>query len=138
MILKKPTQLETRSHFFRVRCKLVQLKMRIAEKLQAKFRAPRLTRTRIVLALTTALIADGLQFISAPIPFVGQVIDVVAMLLTTWIIGFHLLLLPTFVAEMFPVVDMLPTWTACVIAVIALRKREQNAATPPRIGNTRE
>ena len=112
--------------------------MRIAEKLQAKFRAPRLTRTRIVLVLATAVIADVLQFISAPIPFVGQVIDVVAMLLTTWIIGFHLLLLPTFVAEMFPVVDMLPTWTACVIAVIALRKREQNAAVPPRIGNVRE
>jgi hypothetical protein len=26
---------------------------------------------------------------------------------------------------------MLPTWTACVIAVIALRKREQNATPPP-------
>ncbi len=112
--------------------------MNFAEKLQNKFRAPRLTLTRIFLALAAAVIADGLQFISAPIPFVGQVIDVVAMLLTTWTIGFHLLLLPTFVAEMFPVVDMLPTWTACVIAVIALRKREQNAVVPPRIENRRE
>ncbi|MDD5140006.1 MAG: hypothetical protein PHY43_07090 [Verrucomicrobiales bacterium] len=95
------------------------------------FRAPKLTRTRIVLALAVAASADGLQFIFAPLPFIDQAIDVVAFLLTVWAIGFHLLLLPTFIAEFFPVVDMLPTWTACVIAVIALRKREQNAPTSP-------
>ena len=44
-------------------------------------------------------------------------------------IGFHWLLLPTFVLELVPVLEDLPTWTACVIAVIALRKREQK--TPP-------
>ena len=49
------------------------------------------------------------------------------MLLTMWALGFHWLLLPTFVVELFPAVDMLPTWTACVIAVIALRKRAERA-----------
>jgi hypothetical protein len=94
------------------------------------FRTPKLTRTRIVFALAVAVTADGLQFIFSPLPFVDQTIDVVAFVLTVWAIGFHLLLLPTFIVEIFPVVDMLPTWTACVIAVIILRKREQRM--PPR------
>ncbi len=89
-------------------------------------------------ALAAAVAADGLQFIFSPLPFIDQAIDVVAFLLTAWAIGFHLLLLPTFIAEFIPVVDMLPTWTACVIAVIALRKREQRAAPPPQLKDRRE
>jgi hypothetical protein len=85
----------------------------------------------MILALAVAVIADGLQFIFGPVPLVDQAIDVVAFGLTMWAIGFHLLLLPTFAVEFIPGVDMLPTWTACVIAVIALRKREQNAVPPP-------
>ena len=98
-----------------------------------RFRAPKLTRMRIILALAVAATADGVQFFLGPLgwAFIDQAIDVVALLLTAWAIGFHLLLLPTFIAEFFPVVDMLPTWTACVIAVIALRKREQSAVPPP-------
>jgi hypothetical protein len=97
--------------------------MNSPEKLNQMFRAPKLTRTRIILALAVAVIADGLQFIFGPMPFVDQAIDVVAFGLTAWAVGFHLLLLPTFVVEFIPGVDMLPTWIACTIAVIALRKR---------------
>lgn len=91
------------------------------------FIAPKLTRTRIVLAVAVALIADGLQFALGPFGWVFAVpiIDVVAMLLTSWLIGFHWLLLPTFVTKFIPLLDELPSWTACTIAVIALRKREQ-------------
>ncbi len=109
--------------------------MKFKEQLNLVFRQPKLTRMRIVLALMVAVTADGLQFFLGPIGwiFIVQAIDLMAMLLTAWAIGFHLLLLPTFVAELFPVVDMLPTWTACVIAVIALRKREQSTPPPPHI-----
>ena len=109
--------------------------MNLLEKLSQRFRPPKLTRTRILLALAAAESADGLQYFLGPLGWVvvDQAIDVVALVLTAWTIGFHLLLLPTFVAEIFPVVDMLPTWTACVIAVIALRKREQNAEPPPSV-----
>jgi len=58
------------------------------------------------------------------------VTDVVAMSLTWGILGFHPLLLPTFVLEFVPVVDMLPTWTACVAYVIWRRKRDQSAPRP--------
>lgn len=91
----------------------------------------------MIFAVAVAVIADGLQIIFVPVPFVDQVIDVVAFALTAWAVGFHLLLLPTFAVEFIPVVDMLPTWTACVIAVIALRKRAQRL-TPPQLKDERE
>jgi len=102
-------------------------------------RAPRfakLTRTRMVLAIAVAIAADGLQFCLGPLgwTFGDQIIDVVAMLLTIWLIGFHWLLLPTFALELIPFADDLPTWTACVAAVIVLRKREQRIlqSSPPQ------
>lgn len=103
------------------------------DKLNSMFRAPQLTRTRIILALLVALVADGLQIPFQLVPMAPEIIDVIAMLLTVWLLGFHLLLLPTFVVEFIPLVDMLPTWTGCVIAVIALRKRAQHNTSPPVI-----
>lgn len=101
--------------------------------MNSPFRTPRLTRTRIFLALAVAIVADGLQILLGPLgwAFIDQAIDIVAMVLTMWILGFHILLLPTFVVELIPVADMLPTWTGCTIAVIALRKRAENVAPPP-------
>jgi hypothetical protein len=99
-----------------------------------KFRPARLTLLRIFLALAVAICADGLQLLLNAVGWLGpdQVIDCVAMVLTMWLIGFHVLLLPTFAVEMIPLVDDFPTWTACVIAVIALRKREEKLSpTPP-------
>ena len=108
--------------------------MKLPEKPNRLFRTPPLTRVRIIIALAVAVIADGLQFLLGPFgwAFVDQVIDVLAMGLTSWAVGFHWLFLPTFVVEFIPLTDMLPTWTACTIAVMALRKREQHAILPPK------
>ena len=78
-------------------------------------------------ALAVAVGADGLQLLLGPLgwAFADQIIDTMAMILTMRILGFHILLLPTFVAELVPLVDDLPTWTACAVAIIALRKHEQ-------------
>jgi hypothetical protein len=102
------------------------------------FKAPQLTPTRMRLAIIFAVAADALQFALGPAGWLGavQAIDVIAMVLTMATIGFHFLLLPTFVIEFVPFVDMPPFWTACVIAVIALRKRggtPPDASVPPRI-----
>jgi hypothetical protein len=109
------------------------INMNPTDKLNRIFRAPRLTRARIILALTAALVADFLQVVLVPLEwmFVQQILDVIAMGLTILAVGFHPLLLPTFVVEFFPLVDMLPTWTGCVVAVIALRKRAERAAQQP-------
>ena len=102
--------------------------MNLPEPIARLVRVPQLTRTRIVLALAVAIVADVLQFLLLPLEwlFVDQIIDVVAMILISAIIGFHWLLLPTFAVEFVPVVDMLPTWTGCVAGVIALRKRAKS------------
>jgi hypothetical protein len=87
----------------------------------------------MALALAIAVATDGLQILTNAVGWFGfdQAIDCVAMILISGAIGFHILLLPTFVVELVPVLEDLPTWTACTAAVIALRKREQRAAMPP-------
>jgi len=62
---------------------------------------------------------------------VDEALDVLVMLLLSMTIGFHPLFLPTFVAEFVPVVDMLPTWTACTIFVIGLRRKQSTPPPPP-------
>ena len=97
------------------------------------FRAPVLTPRRIRLALAVAILADVVQPLLG-IPgwiFFDEAIDLTAMILMCVLLGFHPLFLPTFVAEFIPMVDMLPTWTACTIAVVALRRRQQRVAPPP-------
>ena len=83
--------------------------------------------------MAVAVVADGLQLLLGPLgwAFFDQAIDGMAMVLTMAILGFHVLLLPTFVLELVPVVQDLPTWTACVAAVIALRKRRQRQPPSP-------
>jgi hypothetical protein len=101
--------------------------MKMPDQLHRWLRVPPMTPLRMGLALAVAVITDGLQFCTGFAGWAGfdEVIDVVAMVLVTWLIGFHILLLPTFMVEMVPVVDDLPTWTACVVAVCVLRRREQ-------------
>lgn len=86
----------------------------------------------MILALAVAVVADGGQLLLGPLgwAFGDQLIDVVAMLLVSWLIGFHWLLLPSFILELIPLIDEFPTWTACVIAVIVLRRREQRSIPP--------
>src|ERR1035438_7299347 len=99
--------------------------MKLPDKLNRMFCVPKLTRLRIVLAFALAVFADGLQLLLGPVGWVfgDQAIDCVAMILISRVIGFHVLLLPTFVIELVPVLEDLPTWTACTVALIALRKR---------------
>jgi hypothetical protein len=106
--------------------------MKLPEKWNALLRVPFLTRGRIFFALAIAAGADGLQLLLGPLgwAFIDQAVDLLAMILISWLIGFHILFLPTFVVELVPVLEDLPTWTACTAAVIGLRKREQN--NPPQ------
>lgn len=93
---------------------------------------PVMTRRRIWMACAVALVADGVQLALGPFGWVGadEVLDVVVMMLLSMIIGFHPLFLPTFVAEFVPVVDMLPTWTACTMVVIGSRRKKSSPPPP--------
>lgn len=103
--------------------------MELFSKLNNLFRPARLSRRRMVFAFVIAVVADVLQ-VPLQLPPLPQIIDVVAMVLTSALIGFHLLLLPTFVVEFIPGLDMLPTWTGCVLAVIAHRRWETRNQPP--------
>ena len=104
--------------------------MSFSDRISSRFRAPKLSRMRILLALAVAIVADGVQLLLGPLgwAFADEIIDVTAMALETWLVGFHVLFLPTFVVEFIPVADMLPTWTGCVAIVVAVRKRQQSQA----------
>jgi hypothetical protein len=92
---------------------------------------PVLTRRRIWLACAVAVAADVIQLALGPFGWAGpdEALDVVVMVLLTSLIGFHPLFLPTFVMEFLPMVDALPTWTACTVIVIGLRRKQ--SSTPP-------
>jgi hypothetical protein len=97
---------------------------------------PYLTRTRIWTAYAVAAVVDGLEWGLGPFgwAFSDEILDVVAMAAIWPTIGFHPLLLPTFVIEFLPVADMLPTWVGCVALVVAIRKRQQRDPPPPGPG----
>jgi hypothetical protein len=97
------------------------------------FRSRPLTGTRIGLAVVVALLIDAVQLGLGPLgwTFVDEGLDIIGVIVISLLIGFHPLLLPTFVVELFPVVDMLPTWTGCVGAVILLRKRSPTNVPSP-------
>jgi hypothetical protein len=84
-----------------------------------------LTRPRIAIALAAALVADVVPLALGPLgwTFADEIVDVAMMIVASATLGFHWLFLPTFVLELVPLVDALPTWTASVIAVIGLRRR---------------
>jgi hypothetical protein len=97
---------------------------------------PRLTPGRVRLAYAVAVTTDILQFVLGPFGWAGadEILDVAASALIWRVLGFHPLLLPTFLVELLPVTDMLPTWTACVALVVGLRRRQQIGPPPPGEG----
>ena len=97
---------------------------------------PVLTPSRVRAAYAVAVTTDVLQFLLGPIGWAGadEVLDVVATGLVWRVLGFHPLLLPTFVVELLPVADMLPTWTGCVALVVSTRRRQQLEPPPPGPG----
>ena len=106
--------------------------MNVLEKIPRWLVAPVLTRTRIGIALAVAVATDTIQLALGPLGWfpADDVLDVIAMVLTSAALGFHPLLLPTFVIELVPGVDMLPTWTGCAAAVLMLRRKTQPEPPP--------
>ena len=96
------------------------------------FAVPQLTQRRIWFAFVVAAITDSVQLMAGPLGWLllDEVLDVMAMILTSAALGFHMLLLPTFVIEFIPVADMLPTWTGCTAVVVMMRKKAQSRPPP--------
>ena len=98
---------------------------------------PLLTPGRVRLAYAIAVATDALQFVLGPFGWAGadEILDVAATAAVWRVLGFHPLLLPTFLVELLPITDMLPTWTGCVALVIGQRRRQQLGPPPPGGGS---
>jgi hypothetical protein len=86
-------------------------------------------------ALVLALAADAIQI--ALFPFFAEgllsplddCLDIGMFLILLKLLGWHPILLPTFAAELIPVVDLCPTWTMAVL-IIVWRKRKIQSQPP--------
>jgi len=94
-----------------------------------------LTAANVRAARWIAVSADLLQIVLLPAFFPGALspastaIDVVVAAILLRLVGWHWAFLPTFVAELTPVVDLVPTWTAAVF----LATRNASASPPPEV-----
>ena len=90
-----------------------------------------LTPRTVRVARAIAVSADLLQIVLLPAFFPGafspasDLIDVLTAAVLLRLLGWHWSFLPTFIAELTPVLDLVPTWTAAVF--LATR---HSAATP--------
>jgi hypothetical protein len=93
--------------------------------------APLLTPRRIWIARGLAVLVDLLQVALPPAEFppLNDAIDVVTAVAMVGLVGWHWAFLPTFLAELVPFVDLIPTWTLAVL--IATRGRV--APVPPTV-----
>lgn len=107
--------------------------MGLLARLLTPSQVPALTRSRVVSAFAVAIVTDVVQFGLGPIGWAGadEVLDVITAVVQYRLLGFHPLLLPTFLLEFLPITDMLPTWTACVALVISTRKARADDDPPP-------
>jgi hypothetical protein len=82
-----------------------------------------ITPSQVRAALVVAAAADLLQIVLLPAFFPGtlspaaDVIDVLVALVMLRLLGWHWGFLPTFVVELVPFIDLVPTWTAAVFLV---------------------
>jgi hypothetical protein len=108
-----------------------------------------LTPTRIKLARVVAISADVVQIVFFPLfaegfisPF-DDALDVIVCGVLTYLVGWHISFLPSFMLKLMPAVDLVPTWTLAVL--FATRQKSQplekqatevyvEPTAPPRIG----
>jgi hypothetical protein len=93
---------------------------------------PLLTPRRILAARVLAIVVDLLQFALLPAALtpLNSVIDTATALAMVALVGWHWAFLPTFLTELVPFVDLVPTWTIAVF----LATRGQDVA--PVVSNT--
>src|SRR6266513_1545163 len=91
-----------------------------------------MTRNKIVAARLVAMSADFLQIGLFPlfgegfISPLNDALDVGVCLILTLLVGWHFAFLPSFVVELVPIADLVPTWTIAVF--LATRQKQTGSA----------
>jgi hypothetical protein len=87
-----------------------------------------LTPERINAARLIAVIADILQIILFPMFSQGffspldDVLDFIVAILMYWLVGFHIVFVPSLIIKLLPIADEAPTWTIAVLIATHGRK----------------
>jgi len=92
-----------------------------------------MTPRRILIARVIAVAVDLAQFALLPAeltPF-NNVIDVVTALTMLGLVGWNWAFLPTFLAELVPFVDLVPSWTLAVMFATRGPKAPDSPGAPP-------
>lgn len=90
-----------------------------------------IARRRRATALVVALAADTIQWVAFPLFLGGAAspfdlaLEIAVAIGMTALVGWHWAFLPTFIAELVPVVELVPTWT--LAWWIATRGREDGS-----------
>jgi hypothetical protein len=98
-----------------------------------------LTPRRILAARVIALVVDLSQFALLPAALtpLNNVIDAATALVLVALLGWHWAFLPTFLTELVPFVDLVPTWTIAVYLATRghdVTPRLPGSADPPAGG----
>lgn len=88
-----------------------------------------LTPTRLRLAWIIAIAVDALQIGLIPLTgtlstWLNNPLDLAAMTVLCYFVGWHWALLPTFAFELVPFVELVPTWTAAMWLISRKRKAQ--------------
>jgi hypothetical protein len=90
-------------------------------------------------ALTIAVLADAIQIALFPLFAEGalspldDLLDICVTCLLTKLLGWHWAFLPTFIAELVPGFDLVPSWTLAVLYVTREMPKEHSPVEPPTI-----
>ncbi len=97
-----------------------------------------LARGRVRMARILAIATDFLQIAVFPAFAAGaaspwnDALDVMVAAAMVWLVGWHWAFWPTFVAELVPGLDLVPTWTAAVFFATRGRGRPSPPEASPR------
>jgi hypothetical protein len=86
-----------------------------------------INRTTLRAAYCIAIFADALEIGLAPffaegfLSIFSDILDIIVCIVLTFLIGWHIAFIPSFLIKFVPGIDLAPTWTIAVI--IATRNR---------------
>jgi len=88
---------------------------------------------RILIARVIAVAVDLAQFALLPAELtpLNNVVDVLTGLAMLVMVGWHWAFLPTFLAELVPFVDLVPSWTLAVMFATRGQKAPEPPGAPP-------
>jgi len=94
-----------------------------------------LTPTRLRAAWIIAIAVDALQLGLFPITltlstWLDKPLDLIAMSVLWYLVGWHWALLPTFVVELVPFVELVPTWTLALWLISRKQKAQIKTIRP--------